>query len=602
MQPKSLLHELTPVSGARWRFQDIDERAVAQMMQTRGLPEIVARLLSARKIPVEQAEEFLFPTLKDHFPNPLSLAGMAALTADLAQDVIDNAPIAILADFDVDGATSAAILKRSLAGFGVNAPIYIPDRLNDGYGPNVPLLTNIKMDGAETVIIADCGTTAHDVIEAGKAMGLKIMILDHHEPEETLPEADHLINPKRADDSSGLSMLAACGVCFLTCIALKAELRGRGFFAQKNIPEPDLKTLMDLVALGTVCDMVPLTGPNRLLTRAGLHVMNQRQNAGIRALCETAKITGEITPMQLGFGLGPRINAGSRVHRSDLGAKLLSTDSDREAQDLAWALHDCNERRKEIQKEMMRMAETQIKDLELQGHPVMIIDLPDGHAGLSGLVAGRIKDKYGKPACVVTYQDMDSGVREGRGSGRSVQGVSMAELFAAAREADVITKGGGHAMAGGFTILPNRVDDFRSFVADYIAALETPAEPQQDLMIDSLITVQGAAPRAVKILEDHAGPFGQGHEPPRFALADVTVSNAKRIGNGSHVMCQVSDREGGTRMKGIAFGIADDPLGQTLLKANYDQPLHLAGSLKFDNWSGTDRSELHIEDAAIAAA
>lgn len=589
------------LKGVRWNAAPFDERAVTRMMQHYGLAEIVARLLAARSIAPEAATEFLSPTLKDHFPNPFSLKGMEALAEDLSEKIIHKEPLAIFGDFDVDGATSSAILVRFFRACGLNVPVYIPDRMSEGYGPNVMAFAKLKADGAKTVILADCGTTAHMVIEAGRNMGLELVILDHHEPESDLAPAHHLINPKQAGDVSGLSMLAACGVCFLTCVAINKKLKEKDYYPKNGLSEPDLKQLLDLVALGTVCDMVPLTGANRLLVRAGMAFLNKRQNLGIAALCDTAKITKDISIMDLGFSIGPRINAGSRVHRSDLGAKLLATENAQEALDLAWALHDCNERRKEMQKEMMQLAEERVKTLALHQHPVIVVDLPEGYSGLAGLVAGRLKDKYGKPACVVTYEEATDGTREARGSGRSVKGISMADLFQAARQKDILLKGGGHAMAGGFTLLPERLDDFRAFIADYVHTLDTILPGIPDLIIDGLITVQGATTRAIKMLEQEVGPFGQGHEPPRFAMANVCVHQPKRVGNGSHIMCQISDMEGGVRIKGVAFGIADDPLGQAILNSN-GAPLHLAGSLKVDTWQGNERAEFHIEDGIMAAA
>lgn len=566
------------------------------MMQVYGLPEVVARLLIAREIPHERVNEFLSPTLKDHFPNPFSLAGMENLAKDLAQAITEQKPCAIFGDFDVDGATSSALLHRFFKNCGLHMPIYIPDRLNEGYGPNIPALAQIKADGAKCVIMADCGITAHEVVSAGREMGLEIIILDHHEPEGGLPEANHVINPKRPDCHSGLTMLAACGVSFLVCVAVNVTLKKLNYYEKNKQQPPDIKGLLDLVAFGTVCDMVPLCGANRLFVRAGMHVLNQRKNPGIQALCETAQINAPLTPMHLGFALGPRINAGSRVHRSDLGAKLLSTDSDKEAVDLAWALHDCNERRKSMQKDMLKMAENQVMAHKLDQYPIIVVDLPEGHSGLSGLVAGRLKDKYRKPACVVTYTQTDEGL-EGRGSGRSIEGISMADLFIAARQKGVLLKGGGHAMAGGFSLSPEKMNEFRDFINDYILNLNTSLPSVPDLMIDGLVTVQGATPKNVKMIHEQVGPFGQGHDDPRFALADVRIHNARIVGNG-HVSCQISDIEGGKRMKAIAFGAGDEPLGQTLLQ-HQKSPLHLAGTLKVDNWNGTERAELHIQDAAL---
>lgn len=583
------------LSGARWISHSVSDLDVTRMMQQHGLPEIVSRLLVSRSVAPEQAISFLTPTLQDHFPNPLSMKNMEAAAETLTKAIIDRKPMQIFGDFDVDGATSSAILFRFFKMAGMTLPIHIPDRLNEGYGPNVPALAQFKAEGIELVIMADCGTGAPDVIEAGRNMGLDIIILDHHEAGETLPPATHLVNPKQPGCTSGLDMLAACGVCFLLCVAINTKLKENGYYARENITPPDLKSFLDLVAFGTVCDMVPLTGANRLFVKKGMQVLNTKNNHGIRSLCETGNVKDEITMMHLGFTLGPRINAGSRVHNSSLGAKLLSTDNEREAMDLAWALHDCNERRKLIQKDMLKAAENRISALSLNDDPILIVDLPDGHAGLAGIVAGRLKDKYQKPACVITYADTDNG-REGRGSGRSIKGISMADLFQAAYEKNIIIKGGGHAMAGGFTLIPDRVDDFRNFIRDYADTMKLYIPETPDFFIDSLISVQGAQPAAIKKLENELGPFGTGHEEPVFALGNVHVYNARIVGNG-HVSCQIGDREGGARVKGIAFNQAEEPLGKAILN-NKGEPLHLAGNLKIDSWQGRDNASLHIKDGA----
>ena len=583
------------LGGSRWVSQPVSDLDVTRMMQHHGLPEIIARLLVSRQIAPEKTIEFLNPTLQDHFPNPFSMKNMDEAAETLVKAIIDKKPMMIFGDFDVDGATSSAILHRFFKMTGLTLPIHIPDRLNEGYGPNIPALAQFKADGIELVIMADCGTGAPEVIEAGRNMGLDIIILDHHEAAaENLPPATHLVNPKQPECKSGLDMLAACGVCFLLCVAVNTKLKEHGYYEQHNISTPDLKSFLDLVALGTVCDMVPLIGANRLFVKKGMHILNQRQNPGIKALCETGNVKDEITLMHLGFTLGPRINAGSRVHNSSLGAKLLSTESEREAMDLAWALHDCNEKRKSIQKDMMKEAENRILALSLKEDPILIVDLPDGHAGLAGIVAGRLKDKYKRPACVITYAQTDTGI-EGRGSGRSIQGISMAELFQAAYEKEIILKGGGHAMAGGFSLHPDRLDDFRSFIFDYLDTMKLYVPETPDFHIDSLISVQGAQPTAIKKLENELGPFGMGHDEPVFAFGNVQIFNSRIVGNG-HVSCQIGDQEGGARIKAIAFNQAEEPLGQAILNGN--APFHLAGNLKIDSWQGRENASLHIKDGA----
>ena len=437
---------------ARWVFPAVNPDHIATMVAAHGMPEIVARLLSSRSVTPEQAEIFLNPRLSRDFPDPFRMQDMEDAAMMVADAVIAGRKMALFADFDVDGATSTAILVRFFRHCGVDLPFYIPDRLAEGYGPNIDALKKLKAGGAELVLMADCGTTAFDVVAQGREIGLDILILDHHEAEDRLPAANHLINPKRKDDSSGYTMLAACGVAFMLCVAVNAKLREKGFY--KGGPEAPLKEFLDLVALGTVCDMVPLRGPNRLFVKTGFELMEKKRNPGIAALCEVAGVKTALSPYHAGFVLGPRINAGSRVHRADLGATLLSTDDLEEARNIAWTLTDCNDKRKDIQAAMMSEALDMVEAQGLDQHPVILVGHESWHPGLNGLVAGRLAEKYKKPAAVIAYAPGHDHALEGRGSGRSVPGVNIAAAFIDARNAGLIVKGGGHAMAAGYTILP----------------------------------------------------------------------------------------------------------------------------------------------------
>ena len=420
---------------------------VEDLVRRHDVPEIVARLLCQRGI--TDIDSFLNPTLKNNLPDPFSLKGMGDMAEDMAIAIEERRTFAIFGDFDVDGATSSAVLHRFLKTLGLDASVYIPDRLQEGYGPNIDALKTLKEQGAEIVMMLDCGTTAFDIIKAGSDLGLKIVILDHHEAEDRIPDCWHLVNPKRKDDASGLDMLAAVGVTFMACIAINSRLRARGFYTQNGIDEPDLKSFLDIVALGTVCDMVPLTGVNRLLVRAGFAVPYERMNPGIKALMSVAGINPPLSSYQCGFVLGPRINAGSRVHKADLGARLLISDDPEECRNIAWTLNDCNDKRKAVQKTMETQAIAMVEAHGMQDDALILLDHEDWHPGLSGLVAGRVKEHYKKPVCVVTYAHDLSGRKEGRGSGRSVPGIHIAQGFIDAKAAGLLEKGGGHAMAGG---------------------------------------------------------------------------------------------------------------------------------------------------------
>ncbi len=586
-------------TDARWIVNDVNIDRIEPIMRRYDLPEIVARLLCARNIPSDAIERFLDPKLSRDFPDPLTLAGMKDAAEYLADSIKNKRMIAVFGDFDVDGATSTAVLVRFLRHCGVDAPFYIPDRMAEGYGPNVNALRILKERGAEIVILADCGTTSFDVIEQGNALGLELVVLDHHEAEEVLPPALHVVNPKRKDDQSGLSILAACGVSFMMCVAVNACLRRDGFFEATGRGPAPLKDWLDIIALGTVCDMVPLTGVNRLFVRNGFSLMAKRSNPGIRALCEVGKVSGDPTAYHAGFVLGPRINAGSRVHQADLGARLLCTDDPEEARNIAFTLEDCNGRRREIQQQMLSQALAMVEAGALHEKPVIVVGHDGWHPGLSGLVAGRLKEKYGKPAIVVAYAPGEGGRMEGRGSGRSVTGVNMGEAFIEARKQGHALKGGGHAMAAGFTILPGQFDAFNTFISQYIALKSTGEPAAAETVIDGILSVRGTDVPLARLIYHHIGPFGMGHPEPVFALSHVRVSGAEIIGT-NHVRCVLSDWDGGGRLKAVAFNAAETRLGQALLKRANAGPVHVAGTLKLDSWNGQERVELHITDAAEA--
>lgn len=561
---------------------------VERVARAHDLPELIARILVQRGVPSEDIPVFLNPTLKDNFPDPFSLKDMEALAVYMAEAIRTKKNIAIFGDFDVDGATSSALLFRFLKHFGIDAPIYIPGRLTEGYGPNAEALQSLKDGGAEIVFLLDCGTSAFDVVQAANDMGLEIIILDHHEAEERLPAAKFVVNPKRKDDTSGLDVLAAVGVTFMACVAMNNKLKG----------DAPLKSWLDILALGTVCDMVPLSGANRLFVKHGFKVMQNSVNVGLSALIEVSKVTGTLTPYHAGFVLGPRINAGSRVHKSDLGARLLATDDEAEAIDIAWTLSDSNDKRKSIQMEMEREAIAQVEDMGLDRNSMLFVVSKEFHQGLSGLVAGRLKEKYGKPAVLVSLEDIDGRV-EGRGSGRSVAGVHIAQAFIDARNSGIIEKGGGHAMAGGFTVAEDRIEDFRAFLYEHVANQMKSASANIKTPVDAVVTVRGANTGLVRMVQDALGPFGQDYAEPLFLFQNVRVWSADVVGE-AHIRVMISDWEGGSRMKAMAFRAVGTPLGDALLKQG-KAAFDILGTLKIDNWGGQDKVEMHIKDASFTS-
>lgn len=589
------------VFGARWVFPDVNNDTIQRMMTDFSVPEIVARLLVARKVEPHQIDSFLYPRINRDFPDPFKLNSMTEFSKWMADAIIADKTIAAFCDFDVDGSTSAALLKKFFRHLGKDIQLYIPDRMTEGYGPNAKAMHTLRHAGADIIIMADCGTTAFDVLAEARAIGLDVCVFDHHEQGEKLPDATWLINPKRKDDTSGFGMLAAVGVTFLACVAMNKALRDAGYYISKNIPEAPLKEWLDLVGLGTVCDMVPLTGPNRLLVRAGFQQMAAKKNIGLKALCEVGGLKKDPTPEDAGFVLGPRINAGSRVHQADLGAKLLSCEDAEEAKNLAWLLNDCNAKRKNIQADMMREANDMIEQRRLADRPLIMVADQSWHVGLNGLVAGEIKQRYGKPACCIAFAPGMSGELEGRGSGRSVPGFNMAALFMAAKEAGLVIKGGGHAMAAGFTVMPDKVEELDAFFQAEAEKIAAGAEYISEEIVDGIASIRGIRPDFIKLLQDNVGPFGQENPEPRFVLPSIRIVMADIVGE-SHVRLQITDSEGGARMKAVAFRSVGTPLGDILLSSRGGRLLHLLGQFKINHWNGVDSVEFLVDDVSDGEA
>jgi single-stranded-DNA-specific exonuclease len=556
------------------------------------VPEIVGRLLAARGQTLDTAESFLAPKLRDLLPDPSRFKDMDLAAARVASAIQRNEKIAIFGDYDVDGATSAALLSRFLRAVGAQpVRLYVPDRGSEGYGPNEPALLKLKAEGAGLVITVDCGVTAFAPLQAAKSAGLDVVVVDHHVAEPHLPQAAAIVNPNRLDETAGHGQMAAIGVAFLLAVAVNRKLRQDGWYSDAR-PAPDLMQWLDLVALGTVADVVPLTGINRALVAQGLKVMGQRRNPGLRALAEVARISERLGAYHCAFLMGPRINAGGRVGRSDLGARLLSTDDPNEAMSLAQELDVLNAERRDIEARVLedacRLADSQAKD-----RPHLIFVAGEGwHPGVIGIVAGRLKERYERPTCVVA---LDNGV--GKGSGRSINGFHLGNAIIAARETGIIAKGGGHAMAAGFEVAADRVDELRAFIDARIDHHFNGLPPRAVLDLDGALQPRGASPDFASMLERLA-PFGSGNSEPRFAFANVRVVFADLVGE-KHVRVQIQGSDG-TRLKAIAFRSAENELGRALMQGRNAPPLHVAGHLRLDTWQGEERVQMTIEDVAIA--
>jgi single-stranded-DNA-specific exonuclease len=580
------------ITGKRWRARGAGgpdaERLALAIQQRHDVPDLVARVMASRDIDLDDVERFLNPTLREALPDPASLRGMAEAVERLVRAVGDGETIGLFADYDVDGATSAALLIRFFAAVGGKTILHVPDRIIEGYGPNTEALAGLRDRGAGVVVTLDCGIVAFEVLEQTAEAGLDVVVVDHHMAEPTLPRAVAVVNPNRVDETGALGHLAAVGVTFLLVIALNRGLREAGWYQDRR--EPDLMQWLDLVALGTVCDVVALKGLNRAFVTQGLKVMARRGNPGLRALASVAKIEQRPEAYHLGFVLGPRVNAAGRVGEADLGARLLSTEDEGVAQRIAQALDRHNDDRKEIEAVVQAEAMAQA---ELMGGdaPVLVVGGDGWHPGVIGIVAGRLRERFNRPTCVVAFDGAT-----GKGSARSVPGLALGSAVIAAHQSGLLVGGGGHAMAAGFTIERDKLDGFRAFLAERFAA-ELAGEPLvATLNLDGVLAPAGVKRQVIDALA-RLGPFGSGNPEPHFAIASAKVVRADVVGQ-NHVRCIFTGADGG-RVKGIAFRAMDSDLGPALLNHG-GRALHVAGQLRPDDWQGRQDVQLFIEDAAVA--
>jgi len=553
--------------------------------------DLVAQLLLARGCPRDAIDEHRAPTIRGFMPDPSIFRDMDAAAARLADAVERGEPVTIFGDYDVDGATSAALLVRLLRDLGLAAGTYIPDRLMEGYGPSGEALLGIGAGGTRLVVTVDCGAQAFEALALAQAAGIDVIVVDHHKCTAALPRAFAVVNPNRLDEDDGAAHghLAAVGVAFLLGAALVRLLRSRNWFA--NRAEPRLMELLDIVALGTVADVAALRGLNRAFVAQGIKIMAGRRNVGLAALIEAARLDRAPTCTDLGFALGPRINAGGRVGKSDLGVRLLTTEDREEARAIAAELDRLNEERRAIERGVQEEAEVAAAT---QGNRAVAVVAGGGwHPGVIGIVAGRLKEKLGRPAIVIAL-DKD-GV--GKGSGRSIGGVDLGAAVLAAKDMGLLVAGGGHAMAAGLTVAPGGVDALADYLDSRLAADVAAARDDRALLLDAVVAPGGVTPSLVEALEA-GGPYGAGWPAPRIAAGAVRIVKADVVGQG-HVRAIVAGRDGRS-FKTIAFRASDSPLGQALLGAGSDRALWIAGRAKLDDWGSRPAAELHIEDAAWA--
>ena len=572
-------------SGQSWRWRSVPGEA--------GAPDdLVSRILLARGADPARLDDWRRPTLRSFMPDPAIFHDMESAATRLADAVQAGEKIVIFGDYDVDGATSAALLLRLLRELGVVASPYIPDRLLEGYGPSAEALVALKQAGADLVVTVDCGAQAFDALAAARDADLQVIVVDHHQCTTQLPATYALVNPNRLDgdaDERAHGHLAAVGVAFLLGAALIRTLRTRGYFADRA--EPNLMALLDIVALGTVADVAKLQGLNRAFVAQGLKIMGRRQNIGLAALADAARLTRAPVAQDLGFALGPRINAGGRVGQADLGVRLLTTEDAGEARQIAAELDRLNEERRAIEAAVTEQA-LAMADATANA-PVSVVAGAGWHPGVIGIVASRLKEKMGRPAIVIALDD--EGV--GKGSGRSIDGVDLGAAVIAARDAGLLVAGGGHAMAAGLTIAPDGVDRFAAWLGERLERDVDAARANRALTLDAMLAPGGVTEAFADAIEE-GGPYGHGWSQPRVAVGPVRIIRINIVGNG-HVSL-IAAGDDGKSFKGVAFRSADTPLGQALLAQKPGDRLWIAGKIRKNEWNGRVTAEIHVDDAALA--
>lgn len=579
----------TGLTGRRWRMRATDEAAIRSLAQRHGLSDLLSRSLVGRGVTAENAEDFLRPTMRRLFPDPSSFADMDAAASAIVDAFEQGAAVHVLADYDVDGASSAALLVRWFRHMGQALSLYVPDRLTEGYGPSALAFDRMKAAGADLIITVDCGAAATDAIDHARRIGLKVVVIDHHLMREAPPDCLAVVNPNRPDCKSGQGNLAAAGVVFVLLAALNREARRRGLFSET--PEPDLQSWLDLAALGAICDVTALTGFNRLLAQRGLEVMSGWNNSGLRGLMQVAGASLDpATTYHAGFVLGPRINAGGRIGQSDLGARLLSSDDPEEIRTLSAQLDDLNKARREVERDILDQAIRQVEALgdPVEGPAVIIAAHADWHPGVVGIVAGRLRERWRKPVIVI---GLDPITGMGRGSGRSQPGINLGRAVQKAYEAGLLVAGGGHAMAAGLTVEATRIDALRQFLNTEVAAQAGQTDEGDDLLIDAVLDPASATRPLYEQIQVLA-PFGQGNPEPMFLLDKVQINDARVVGQ-DHVSVRLSGPDGAS-IRAIAWRCSDLPLGKALLAGAGG--VQIAGRLKPDDWNGRKGVQFEIED------
>lgn len=578
-------------TGRVWRERlDLRTTQVARAMAQRyGIDELLARILAGRGVALEEVEAFLDPSIRTLLPDPDTLTDMAPAVERLARAVTAGEKVAVFGDYDVDGACATALMVSVLRAAGLDPLFHIPDRIFEGYGPNATAIGQLAAQGVSLLVTVDCGTTSLEPLDAARRLGLDVVVIDHHQAGERLPEAVAIVNPNREDDLSGLGHLCAAGLVFVTAVGLVRALRQAGHFNTAR-PAPDLLEALDLVALATVADVVPLKGLNRAFVTKGLIALRRRARVGLTALMDAARLDGPPRAFHLGFLLGPRINAGGRIGDATLGTRLLLTDDPAEARAIAAELDRLNAERQQVERAIVAAAEAEAEAASgRDGEGVVVVSGAGWHPGVVGLVASRLKEKFQRPAFAIAFLG-----ETGTGSGRSIAGVDLGRAVRAAVADGLLAKGGGHAMAAGLTVARERLGDLRAFLDQHLAADVARARAEGALVLDGALSAGGATPALVERL-GKAGPFGAGQAEPLIAFPAPRIAFAETFGAG-HIRGRIAAADG-AGLRFTAFRSAGEPLGEALLAAR-GRPAHVAGALEVDTWQGETRVGLRVRDIA----
>lgn len=576
------------IRGFNWNISQPDPRLVLTLSQKLDIPDILASVIVNRGVSsLDDAVHYLEPKIKDILPDPFQLKDMDKAANRLADAIINGEKVAVFGDYDVDGATSTALLRRFFRDLGRELTVYIPNRMLEGYGPNIEALRKLHAAGNNLIITVDCGVVSNEPLKLAKEDGIEIIILDHHLSTETLPEAVAIVNPNRFDEDFPIKSIAAVGISFFAIVAIRSKLREKGWFNDKK--EIDLLKYLDLVALGTVCDVMQLVGVNRAFVHQGLKLIGARKNVGLSVLSDVAKIKNTPQSYHLGFIFGPRINAGGRVGEGMLGTDLLSTDSPEEAYKIALKLEKLNDERRSIEALVIEDALKSIEDNKLYNNPFILVSGHNWHQGILGIIASRIKEKYNKPAGVVSIV---GGI--GKGSARSISGIDLGSLLAAAKGIGLLTQGGGHAMAGGFSIEIEKLDDFYAFINQQLQGKELEYAKAKEFKVDAALSISAANGKLIKLIE-RAAPFGSANPQPKFALTNVNVNSVRLVGS-QHMMVIVSDRksDSNTTLKCMLFKAVDTDLGRTISNS-IGKDITLFGGLQL-NFNDHEKADFIIED------